>query len=65
MNPVQQPASNSDARKRAAERLPTYGMCLSCSSVDVALIRATGVRDLSHIGEHPSYPTGYGCEVCA
>lgn len=44
---------------------PTYGMCTACGSVEVALIKQTGTRDLSSIGEHPEYPTGYGCEVCS
>ena len=43
---------------------PVYGMCLACGSVEVRLNRATGTRDLSDMGEHPEYPTGYGCEVC-
>jgi hypothetical protein len=42
-----------------------YGMCTACGSVEVALCKVTGVRDLSGIGEHHAYPTGYGCEVCA
>ncbi|AZS07529.1 hypothetical protein PBI_DUKE13_193 [Mycobacterium phage Duke13] len=42
----------------------TYGMCTACGSIEVALKRATGTRDLSHMGESSSYPTGYGCEVC-
>lgn len=44
---------------------PTYGKCTACGSVEVALLRATGVCDLSHIGESDRYPTGYGCEVCS
>jgi len=44
---------------------PTYGMCTACGSVEVALIKVTGTRDLSSIGEHSAYPTGYGCEVCS
>lgn len=44
---------------------PVYGMCLGCRSVEVALIEATGTRDLSGIGESAEYPVGYGCEVCA
>lgn len=43
----------------------TYGMCLACGAVEVALNRATGSRDLSDIGESDQYPTGYGCEVCS
>ena len=42
-----------------------YGMCTACGSVEVALNRATGTRDLSAIGEHEAYPTGHGCEVCS
>lgn len=40
-------------------------MCTACGSVEVALNKATGTRDLSSIGESAEYPTGYGCEVCA
>ena len=43
----------------------TYGMCLACGSVEVQLNEATGTRDLTHIGEHHAYPTGYGCELCS
>lgn len=43
----------------------TYGLCTACGSVEVALVTVTGTRDLSGIGEHPEYPVGYGCEVCA
>jgi hypothetical protein len=42
-----------------------YGLCTSCGSVEVALVKPTGTRDLSRIGESAGYPTGYGCEVCA
>lgn len=42
-----------------------YGMCTACGAVEVALNKATGTRDLSAIGEHHAYPTGYGCEVCS
>lgn len=42
-----------------------YGMCLSCRSVEVEIFEVIGYRDLSHIGEHPRYPVGYGCEVCS
>jgi hypothetical protein len=49
----------------APEHDPVYGMCTACGAVEVALIKATGTRDLSAIGEHHAYPTGYGCEVCA
>ena len=44
---------------------PVYGMCTACGSVEVKLNKATGTRDLSSIGEHEAYPTGYGCEVCS
>lgn len=43
----------------------TYGMCLGCRSIEVALNKPTGTRDLSDIGESDTYQTGYGCEVCA
>ncbi len=44
----------------------TYGMCLHCGSVEVALIEGVaGYRDLSDIGEHERYPVGWICEVCA
>lgn len=43
----------------------TYGMCLACRSVEVALNSVTGTRDLSDMGESDSYPVGFGCEVCA
>ncbi len=43
----------------------TYGMCLSCRSIEVALNKVIGTRDFSDIGESPVYPVGYGCEVCA
>lgn len=42
-----------------------YGMCTACGSIEVALVKATGTRDFSGIGEHHAYPTGYGCEVCS
>lgn len=44
---------------------PTYGLCTACGSVEVALTNPTATRDLSAIGEHYAYPTGYGCEVCS
>ena len=45
---------------------PTYGMCLHCGSVEVALVNGVaGYRDLSDIGEHERYPVGYGCEMCS
>lgn len=43
----------------------TYGMCLACRSIEVEIYDVCGTRDLSHMGEHPRYPVGYGCEVCA
>lgn len=43
----------------------TYGLCLSCRSVEVALLKVIGWRDLSDIGESDAYPVGYGCEVCS
>lgn len=45
--------------------MTTYGMCTACGAVEVALNMVTGFRDLSAIGEHEKYPTGYGCEMCA
>lgn len=44
---------------------PVYGLCTACRSVEVRLHEQTGTRDLSAIGEHHAYPTGYGCEVCS
>lgn len=44
---------------------PVTGLCTACGAVEVRLVRVTGTRDLSGIGEHAAYPTGYGCEVCA
>ncbi|AGK87875.1 hypothetical protein HAMULUS_39 [Mycobacterium phage Hamulus] len=41
-----------------------YGMCTACGSVEVALMQPTGSRNLSHIGESDTYPTGHGCEMC-
>ncbi|AID58970.1 hypothetical protein PBI_GAIA_154 [Mycobacterium phage Gaia] len=43
---------------------PVYGMCTACGSIEVRLNRATGYRDLSHMGESDHYPTGHGCEAC-
>jgi hypothetical protein len=43
----------------------SYGMCGCCGAFEVRLMKVTGTRDLSDIGESASYPTGYGCEVCA
>jgi hypothetical protein len=42
-----------------------YGMCIHCGAVEVKLVKATGTRDLSGIGESAAYPVGFGCEVCA
>ncbi|QYC54827.1 hypothetical protein SEA_ZIZZLE_41 [Mycobacterium phage Zizzle] len=33
-------------------------------SIEVALTQPTGSRNLSHIGESTTYPTGHGCEMC-
>ncbi|AIM50164.1 hypothetical protein PBI_BUZZLYSEYEAR_42 [Mycobacterium phage BuzzLyseyear] len=41
-----------------------YGMCTACGSIEVALTQPTGSRNLSHIGESDTYPTGHGCEMC-
>jgi hypothetical protein len=43
----------------------THGLCTACGSYEVELVRATGVLDLSYMGEASDYPTGYGCEVCS
>lgn len=43
----------------------TYGLCTQCGSVEVELVKQTGTRDLSSIGESAEYPTGRGCEVCS
>ena len=49
--------------QRGLDEAPiTYGMCLSCRSIVVALVKVIGTRDFSDIGESP---VGYGCEVCA
>lgn len=45
--------------------MSVYGTCTACGAVEVALVRVTGVRDLSGIGESAEYPVGAGCEVCA
>lgn len=45
--------------------MSTHGLCTACGSIEVALVKVTGTRDLSGIGESAEYPTGYGCEVCA
>lgn len=42
-----------------------YGMCTACGAVEAELVKPTGTRDLSAIGEHHAYPTGYGCEHCS
>jgi hypothetical protein len=53
-------------RQRGLNETPvTYGLCLHCQSIEVALNKPTGTRDLSDIGESDAYPTGYGCEVCS
>lgn len=44
---------------------PTYGLCLCCRSVEVALDNVVGTRDLTSIGEHSDYPVGWGCELCS
>lgn len=49
--------------ERGAE--PTYGMCIRCGSIEVALVKVIGFRDLSRIGEHHAYPVGDGCETCS
>lgn len=56
---------NDEAQRGLDESPITYGMCLGCGSVEVALNRVTGTRDLSDIGESDTYPCGYGCELCA
>ena len=43
----------------------TYGHCTGCGAIEANLVKPTGSRDLSGIGEHHAYPTGYGCEHCA
>lgn len=43
----------------------TWGMCTACGAIEALLVEVTGVRDLSAIGEHHAYPTGYGCEFCS
>lgn len=58
-------AQYEDAHPPLPTAPPTHGMCTACGSVEVALVNATGARDLSHIGESPEYPTGHGCEVCS
>lgn len=44
---------------------PVSGMCTHCGAIEVTLVKATGVRDFSAIGESSQYPTGYGCELCS
>lgn len=70
--PAQRPASTSDARKRALERVQAehlltnvFGMCTAYGSVEVALVEVSGIKDLADLGESSEYPTGHGCEVCA
>lgn len=43
----------------------TYGQCGACGAIEANLVRVTGTRDLSAIGESDAYPIGYGCEHCA
>lgn len=57
------PSSSRDDLRDDLE--PTFGQCTACGSVEVALVHPTGTRDLTDIGESPTYPTGHGCEVCA
>lgn len=42
-----------------------YGHCTACGAIETNLVKPTGIRDLTAIGEHPAYPTGYGCELCS
>ena len=61
-----QPGTEWLRAQRGLDESPiTYGMCLSCRSIEVALNQVIGTRDFSNIGESPVYPVGYGCEVCA
>jgi hypothetical protein len=53
----------SDEPKPAPEL--TYGYCVHCRSVEVALVKVHGYHDFSDIGESERYPCGDGCEVCA
>lgn len=55
----------NDTQRGLEESPITYGMCLACRSVEVALNQVTGTRDFSDIGESAVYPVGYGCEVCS
>jgi hypothetical protein len=55
----------TDYQRGLDESPVTYGLCLHCQSIEVALNKPTGTRDLSDIGESDAYPTGYGCEVCS
>ena len=52
-------------QEREGKHPPAYGMCTACGSVEVQLVRQTSTRDLSAMGEHHAYPTGYGCEMCS
>lgn len=63
--PHEPPQPRCGERARRAMSEVVYGLCTACGSAEVALVRATGERDLSDIGESPHYPTGYGCEVCS
>ena len=53
------------AQRGLQETPTTYGMCLACRSIEVALNNVIGTRDFSDIGESPVYPVGHGCEVCS
>lgn len=59
------PTIDGTLRGECMDPQPVYGMCTACFAVEVELVRITGYRDLSHIGEHHAFPTGYGCEVCS
>jgi hypothetical protein len=62
----QQRYDDAEFAAQQANAQPTYGMCTACGAVEVALVNGVqGHRDLSAIGEHPRYPVGYGCEMCA
>lgn len=61
-----QAAAAMRAMAKAPKRpRPVWGLCTRCGALEVALVKATGTRDFSAIGEHHAYPTGYGCELCA
>lgn len=42
-----------------------YGQCTGCGAIETNLVSVTGTKDLTAIGEHPAYPFGHGCELCA